>query len=187
MLNPITQKFDFLEGNAALVPPGLASALNIYVQPLMLERYNQGKIFLAIGAKHGGRLMLQINVHATEIPALVRWEEENKNSNSQKVPKKRPINKKRVEDIKNYIRERAQAGKKWILGTLTANVDPAAVEYQRIWEDFYMVFIPNCTRVGIIDGQHRTRAIVELVDSDPDLISQMSFPISLILEGDLKQ
>jgi DNA sulfur modification protein DndB len=173
-----------------MVTPELTEAIQKSIQPIMVQGYRQGQTFLAIGAQHGERLMLQINVHATEIPTLLRSRSVAEDSNNPNSGKNRPINEKHVENIKNYLRERAQAGNKWILGPITANVDPSKIAYQKIWGDLYVVFIYNSTSLEITDGQHRKKAIKELIEfegEDRDLICEATFPVNLVLEGDLEQ
>lgn len=67
----INQKTALWQGNSSLVPPELAQIIQQSIQPIMLEKYREGRTFLAIGAQHGDRLMFQINVQATELPALL--------------------------------------------------------------------------------------------------------------------
>lgn len=48
--------------------------------------------------------------------------------------------------------------------------------------------IPRGTKLDITDGQHRKRAIHELIEStEGKLIGDNDFPITLVLEGDFKQ
>lgn len=181
---------DNIDGNRNLVTSDLTEAIQQSIQPIMVKGYRQGQTFLAIGSQHGDRLMLQISVHATEIPTLLRSRSVSEDSNNPNSGKNRPISEKHVENIKSYIRERAQAGNKWILGAITANVDPSKIDYQKIWGDLYVVFIYNSTSLEITDGQHRKKAIKELIEyegEDRDLISQMTFPVNLVLEGDMEQ
>ncbi|PSB05181.1 DNA sulfur modification protein DndB [Merismopedia glauca] len=189
-IDTLSQNPDNLEGNSSLVTPELTQAIKNSIQPIMVEGYREGQTFLAIGSKHGNRRMLQINVHANEIPTLLRARSVAEESNNPNSGKNRPIDNRHVEKIKNYIRERAQAGNKWILGTITANVDPSKIKYQKIWGDLYVVFIYNSTSLEITDGQHRKKAIKELIEfegEDRDLISQVTFPVNLVLEGELEQ
>lgn len=179
-----------LDGNSSLVTQELTESIKQSVQPIMVEGYRRGQTFLAVGSKHGHRLMLQINVHAAEIPTLLRSRSVNEKSNDPTSGKNRPVNDQHVETIKKYIIERAKSNNKWIIGTITANVDPARIKYQQIWGDFYVVFIPNNTSLEITDGQHRKKAITQLIESEDDerdLIADATFPVNLVLEGDLEQ
>jgi len=179
------------QGNEqSLVNRELTKAIQQSIQPIMVEGYRKGQTFLAIGSQHGNRLMLQINVHAAEITTLLRSRSVTEDSNSPNSGKNRPINDKHVENIKEYIVERSKSRNKWIIGTITANVDPSKIKYQNIWGDLYVVFIYNSTSLEITDGQHRKRAIQELIASEGierDLISDATFPVNLVLEGDLQQ
>ncbi|MEL7034591.1 MAG: DNA sulfur modification protein DndB [Cyanobacteria bacterium J06592_8] len=179
-----------LDGNSSLVTQELTDSIKQSVQPIMVEGYRRGQTFLAVGSKHGRRLMLQINVHATEIPTLLRSRSVSKDSNDSTSGKNRPVNEEHVKTIKSYIIERAQSNNKWIIGTITANVSPTRIQYQKIWGDIYVVFIPNNTSLEITDGQHRKKAITQLIESDDigrDLIADATFPVNLVLEGNLEQ
>ncbi|NEP14568.1 MAG: hypothetical protein F6K14_31095 [Symploca sp. SIO2C1] len=186
----LTQIPDSQGNEQSLVTPELTQAIQQSIQPIMVDGYRKGQTFLAIGSQHGDRLMLQINVHAAEITTLLRSRSVTEDSNSPNSGKNRPINDKHVESIKEYIVDRSQARNKWIIGTITANVDPSKIKYQNIWGDLYVVFIYNSTSLEITDGQHRKRAIQELIASEGierDLISDATFPVNLVLEGDLQQ
>lgn len=187
--NPV-QAEDSFKGNFELVNSELTQAIQQSIQPIMVQGYRRGQTFLAVGAQHGERLMLQINVHATEIPTLLRSRSVAEDSNDPSSGKNRPVNDKHVEAIKDYIVERADSNNKWILGSITANVAPNRIQYQRIWGDLYVVFIPNNTSLEITDGQHRKKAITELIESEDDerdLINEATFPVNLVLEGDFEQ
>ncbi|MDJ1181941.1 DNA sulfur modification protein DndB [Roseofilum sp. BLCC_M143] len=177
------------EGNS-LVTPELTQAIKESIQPIMVEWYRIGQTYLAIGCEHGGRLMLQINAHAAEIPTLLRGKSVTHDGNDPSSGKNRPIDENHVKSIKDYIVERARSNNKWILGTITANVDPSKIKYQKIWGDLYVVVIFNNTSLDITDGQHRRKAIVELIESDGierDLIADATFPINLVIEAELEQ
>ncbi|MDJ1172092.1 DNA sulfur modification protein DndB [Roseofilum sp. BLCC_M154] len=174
----------------SLVTEELTKAITDSIQPIMVKWYRTGQTYLAIGSKHGGRLMLQINAHAAEIPTLLRGRSVTHHSNDPSSGKNRPINDEHVKRIKNYIIERAESKNKWILGAITANVDPSKIQYQKIWGDLYVMVILHNTSLEITDGQHRRRAIVELIESDGiqrDLIKDCTFPINLVLEGEFEQ
>lgn len=189
-IEALSQNPDNLEGNSLLVTPELTQAIKDSIQPIMVDGYRTGQTFLAIGSVHGKRLMLQINVHATEIPTLLKARSVAEDSNNPNSGKNRPIDNKHVDRIKNYIKECTKAGNKWILGTITANVDPSKIKYQKIWGDLYVVFIYNSTSLEITDGQHRKKAIKELIEyegEERDLICNVTFPVNLVLEGNLEQ
>ncbi|MBP0033035.1 MAG: DNA sulfur modification protein DndB [Roseofilum sp. Belize BBD 4] len=174
----------------SLVTQELTKAIKDSIQPIMVEWYRTGQTFLAMGSEHGGRLMLQINAHAAEIPILLRGKSVTHDSNDPSSGKNRPIDDRHVKRIKDYIIERSRSNNKWILGTITANVNPSKIKYQQIWKDLYVVVIFNNTSLDITDGQHRKKAILELIESDGierDLIKDATFPINLILEAELEQ
>jgi DNA sulfur modification protein DndB len=184
------QKIDNQDYEQSLVTSELTEAIKQSIQPIMVEQYRKGQTFLAVGSQHGSRLMLLINAHANEIPTLLRSRSVTEDSNDPTSGKNRPINQSHVEKIKQYIVERSKAGNKWILGTITANVDPSKIKYQNIWGDLYVVVIYNSTSLEITDGQHRKKAIMELIESDKegrDALNDATFPINLVLEADLQQ
>jgi len=74
------------------------------------------------------------------------------------------------------------------LGTLTANVDPKKIEIIELGRGICLVVIPRNVKLDITDGQHRKRAIHELiVSADGVLIGDNDFPITLVLEDDFNQ
>ncbi len=186
-----TDKYpDYLSGNTSdLVNSELIESIQKSIEPIMVQGYRKGQTFLAMGSQHGKRLMLQINVHSSEIPTLLTSRNVAEDSNNPNSGKNRPINDNHVIKIKDYIKERVKAENKWILGTITANIDPdkSKIMYQKIWGDLYVAFIFNSTSLEITDGQHRKKAIEELLSEDRDLISDVTFPVNLVLEGDLSQ
>lgn len=163
----------------------------IAVQSLMGHGNRKYRTFIAVKCHHGGRDMLMINAHAAEIPTLLRPRSANPESNDPLLGKNRPIIPDHVKRIKEYIvnRAKSQPGK-WILGTLTANVHPEEIKLHHITGDLYIVNIPYDVALEITDGQHRKQAITELIESggyERDLIRDQSFPITLVLEGELQQ
>lgn len=165
------------------------------VKPYMYEHYDDSKWYPALEFKQGGRTMLQINVPASLLPTLLKAKPSDAANNDPHSGKNRPVIKGHAEEIKQYVIDRATAGKKWILGTLTANLadnpqNPTIIEIKRLGLGVCYVRIPLSVFLDITDGQHRTRAIQELIMSignDRDLISKDSFPITLVLEGDFRQ
>jgi len=74
------------------------------------------------------------------------------------------------------------------LGTLTANVDPKKIEIIELGRGICLVVIPRNVKLDITDGQHRKRAIDELIlSADGVLIGDNDFPITLVLEEDFHQ
>ncbi|ACB51496.1 hypothetical protein cce_2146 [Crocosphaera subtropica ATCC 51142] len=186
----INNSSDVFSGNISdLVNSELVESIQQSIQPIMVKGYRKGQTFLAVGSQHGKRLMLQINVHASEIPTLLTSRNVPEDSNNPNSGKNRPINDNHVRKIKNYIKERIKADNKWILGTITANIDPEPTKilYQKIWGDLYVAFIFNSTSLEITDGQHRKKAIEQLLSEDRDLMADITFPVNLVLEGDLSQ
>ncbi len=82
----------------------------------------------------------------------------------------------------------ASQDKPWILGTLTANIDPEQIQVIEL--GLGIVFCCNSldTPLDITDGQHRWKAIDELYrNKQIKLIGKNFFPITLVLEGNLNQ
>ncbi len=174
-----------------LIPAEFTNLLQQTMESIRTKTYRDGKTYVAVGSQHGGRLMLQINIHANEILKLVRSSSIDKRSNDPSSGKNRPIDEKHVKNIKNYISERSKSGNKWIIGPITANVSPEKIQYQKVWEDFYIVFIPDHTFLEITDGQHRATAIIRLIEElqseEQKLILNSSFSFNIVLEASLEQ
>ncbi|NCO74916.1 MAG: DGQHR domain-containing protein [Cyanobacteria bacterium] len=173
-----------------LVQESLIRSIKEAIQPIMVEQYRTGQVFLAIGSKHGQRQILTINAFGRELSQLLRGRNTPSDSNNPIAYKNRPIDQKHVDKIKEYIRTRSKANRKWILGAITANIDPYKIKYQELWRDLYILLIPNDISLDITDGQHRRKAILEMIDADNadrDIVADQTFPINLVLEGDFEQ
>lgn len=134
----------------------------------------------------GKREMLQINVPAGDLPILLQAKPAT--NNDPNSGKNRPVVKDHADEIKKYILDRARIGKPWILGTLTANVAREKITIIELGAGVCLVAIPNEVSLDITDGQHRTRAIQDLIlSSDRHLISNDEFPITLVLESKDRQ
>lgn len=154
----------------------------------ILESYGKAQCYPALKFRQGKREMIQINVPAIEVPTLLKAKPSN--DNDPNSGKNRPLDAKHADGIKEYISHRANAEKPWILGTLTANVAKEKIEIVPIWRDICLVKIPRGVFLEITDGQHRTKAMQQLIMSEGDerdLISNDSFAITLVLEDDLRQ
>ncbi|MGK7933286.1 MAG: DNA sulfur modification protein DndB, partial [Microcystaceae cyanobacterium] len=102
--------------------------------------------------------------------------------------KNRPEVKGHVDEVKDYILSRVEQDKPWILGTLTANVNPERIDILELGRGICLVVIPKGIKLDITDGQHRKRAITELVSSEKgELIGRNNIPITLVLESDFRQ
>ncbi|KKD37772.1 DGQHR domain-containing protein [Limnoraphis robusta CS-951] len=153
--------------------------------PLFSKNYREN-CYLGLMFQQGKRQMIQINVPAREIPTLL--EAKPSEDNDPDSGKNRPVVKGHAEEIKDYIVHHAEQDKPWILGTLTANIDPEKIQVIELGRGMCFVVIPRDTRLDITDGQHRQKAIDELVRSkDAKLIGDSDFPITLVLEGNFKQ
>jgi DNA sulfur modification protein DndB len=155
------------------------------VAPLFSEHYLEscypGLIF-----HQGKRKMLQINVRAKDLPTLLQAKPSTKNDPDS--GKNRPEVKGHAKEIKDYVLERAQVNKPWVLGTITANVDENDIKIHELGNGFCIVVIPNGIKLDITDGQHRKTAIHELIfSSESHLIENNQFAITLILEGEQRQ
>lgn len=155
------------------------------VAPLFSEHYLEscypGLIFY-----QGKRKMLQINVPAKDLPTLLQAKPATKNDPN--LGKNRPEVKGHAKEIKDYVVERVQAKKRWVLGTITANVDEQSIKIHELGRGFCIVIVPSDVKLDITDGQHRKSAIQELIlSNDSHLVSSDQFAITLILEGDKRQ
>lgn len=146
------------------------------IESAKLAQYGKERVYVAIGDYQGGRLILQIAVYLSEIPTLI-------------PATGRPTNVSHVKEIKKYILHRASNGLAWILGSLTVNVNPDDIQWQSIGANMYVVTIPNGTPMQISDGQHRIKAITELMASNEhrNLIAAEQAALILVLESDPTQ
>ncbi|QXE23815.1 hypothetical protein B6N60_02506 [Richelia sinica FACHB-800] len=130
--------------------------------------------------------MLQINVPASDFSGLLQTKPSD--NNDPDSGKNRPEVKGHAEEIKQYIIERSNRGKPWIVGTITANVEPKDIKVLEFARGICLVVIPRVVKLDITDGQHRKRAIHELIEShNSHLISDDDFAITLVLEGNFQQ
>lgn len=158
------------------------------IERQILDSYGKAQCYPALRFRQGKRDMLQINVPAINLPSILKAKPSD--DNDPNSGKNRPLKKEHANEIKDYVLQRTKANKPWILGTLTANVPERKIEIIPIWGDIYLVKIPRGVFLEITDGQHRTRAIQELIMSEGDerdLISDDSFAITLVLEEGLRQ
>lgn len=179
---------DINESDTNSAQPDLEKQFQAVIERHILESYGKAQCYLALRFQQGEREMLQINVPAIELPSLLKAKPSE--ANDPNSGKNRPLKKEHTAQIKDYVLHRTKAAKPWILGTLTANVAEGKIEIVPIWRTLCLVKIPRGVSLEITDGQHRTRAIQELIMSEGDerdLISKDSFPITLVLEGNLRQ
>jgi DNA sulfur modification protein DndB len=147
-------------------------------------KYHPNRCYPGLIFHQGKRTMIQINVPANDLPSLLQ--EKPSVGNDPKSGKHRPEIKGHVEEIKQYIVERTTQDKPWILGTLTANVAPEKISVEELGRGICIVVIPHNVKLDITDGQHSKLAIKSL-SKYSDLISNNSFPITVVLEGSFKQ
>ena len=154
----------------------LRERLSGMIEPMKLASYGRERVYSGIGDYQGGRLILQIVVYLSEIPTLI-------------PATNRPVNTSHIKEIKDYILCRAKAGKAWILGSPTVNVDPNRIKWQSIGYNLYVITIPNATTFKITDGQHRIRAIAELMalEEHRSLIADEQICLTLVLDSDARQ
>lgn len=149
-------------------------------------KHHREKCYPGLTFQQGQRKMVQINIPADDLPTLLLAKPST--GNDPDSGKNRPEVKGHAEEVKQYILKRARNDQRWILGTLTANVDPQKIEIIELGRGICLVVIPRNVKLDITDGQHRKRAIHELIESaDGELIGDNNFPITLVLEGDFKQ
>ncbi|WP_375478532.1 DNA sulfur modification protein DndB [uncultured Nostoc sp.] len=122
------------------------------IELIRLENYGKERVYFGLGDYQGGRLIIQIVVYFSEIPTLVPIVN-------------RPVNIDHVNEIKDYVLQRIQSNKAWILGSLTLNVNKNDIKYQSLGNRLYIVRVPNGTTMQIADGQHRIQVITELMAS----------------------
>ncbi|PSB34998.1 DNA sulfur modification protein DndB [Chlorogloea sp. CCALA 695] len=145
------------------------------------------RCYLGLIFRQGKRQMLQINVPARDLPTLLQAKPST--GNDPDSGKNRPEVKGHADEVKEYIIDRVTKGKPWILGTLTANVSPDEIKIIELGQrGICIVVIPGKVKLDITDGQHRKKAIHDLIESaDGELIGDDDFPITLVLEGDFHQ
>lgn len=159
----------------------LANFLQTYFNKYYRDKCYPGLIF-----EQGKRTMLQINVPAHELPTLLQAKPST--NNDPDSGKNRPEVKGHAEEIKEYILDRVENNQPWLVGTLTANVDPEKIEIINLGRGFCLVIIPRSVKLDITDGQHRKRAIHELIEGpQAELIGNNDFPITIVLEKDFRQ
>ncbi len=173
------------ENNNNDITPEVQSQFRAFMEPFFFQ-YHRERCYPGLLFKHGKRTMLQINVPARDFSGLLQAKPSL--GNDPDSGKNRPEVKGHAEEIKKYVIERAKQGKPWILGTLTANVAPQDITIVNFGRGICLVIIPRGVKLDITDGQHRKRAIHELIEShESDLISDDDFAITLVLEGDFQQ
>lgn len=155
------------------------------LEPYFAE-YHRQKCYVGLVFNQGKRRMVQINVPADDLPTLLQAK--HSQNNDPDSGKNRPEVKGHAEEVKEYVLKRIDKDRPWILGTLTANVDPEKIKVFDLGRGLCFVVIPRGVKLDITDGQHRKRAIHELIESqDGELIGNNDFPITLVLEKDFKQ
>lgn len=149
-------------------------------------KYHRQKCYPGLKFQQGKRTMVQINVPADDLPTLLQAKPSI--GNDPDSGKNRPEVKGHVDEVKQYLVKRTKSNKPWILGTLTANVNPNDIELIELGRGICLVVIDRKIKLDITDGQHRKRAIQELIlSSEGQLIADNDFPITLVLEGDVRQ
>ncbi|EAZ93064.1 DNA sulfur modification protein DndB [Crocosphaera chwakensis] len=151
-----------------------------------LSKFYREKCYLGLRFRQGKRDMIQINIPAHDLPILLQTK--HSENNDPDSGKNRPEVQGHAEEVKQYIVKRIQQDKPWILGTLTANIDPQQIKLIEIARELCLVVILRGIKLDITDGQHRKRAIHELIESsEGELIGDNDFPITLVLEEDFNQ
>lgn len=173
------------QDSADTISPELQAQFSQFIEPFF-SKYHRSRCYVGLVFRQGKRTMLQINVPASDFSGLLQTKPST--GNDPDSGKNRPEVKGHAEEIKEYIIERSQKNKPWILGTLTANVDPKDIKILEFTRGVCLVVIPRGVKLDITDGQHRKRAIHELIESaNYQLIDDDDFPITLVLEGDFRQ
>lgn len=168
-----------------MLQPELKQHLNKALEAYFAQYYRD-KCYVGLIFKQGKRQMVQINVPAHDLPILLQAKPSK--GNDPDSGKNRPEVEGHTEEVKQYILKRINKGTPWILGTLTANVDPSKIKLIELARGICFVVIPRGVKLDITDGQHRKRAIHELiVSATGELIGDNDFPITIVLEKDFKQ
>ncbi|CBN54448.1 MULTISPECIES: DNA sulfur modification protein DndB [Kamptonema] len=161
------------------------SRLDELLEPYF-AKYHRQKCYPGLIFQQGKRKMVQINVPADELPTLLQAKPAT--GNDPDSGKNRPEVDGHSEEVKQYIIKRCTKNKPWILGTLTANIAPDKIELVELGRGICLVVIRRGVKLDITDGQHRKRAIHELIESsNGELIGDDYFPITLVLEEDFNQ
>ncbi len=167
------------------VPPEVKTEFRALIEPFF-SMYHRERCYLGLIFQQGKRTMLQINVPAADLPVLLQAKPST--GNDPDSGKNRPEVPGHGNEIKRYIVDRVKKRKPWILGTLTANVAPDKVTILELGRGICIVVIRRGVKLDITDGQHRKRAIHELIESpESELIADNDFPITLVLEGSDRQ
>jgi DNA sulfur modification protein DndB len=173
------------QDNANTVSPEAKAKFTSFIEPFF-SQYHRERCYLGLKFQQGKRIMLQINVPARDFSGLLQAKPSS--GNDPDSGKNRPEVKGHADDIKNYIIDCANKDKPWILGTLTANVNPDDITMIEFARGMCLIVIPRGVKLDITDGQHRKRAVHELIEGiNSHLIADDDFPITLILEGDKRQ
>lgn len=151
-----------------------------------LSKNSRERCYLGLIFQQGKRTMLQINITARDLPNLLQAKPAT--ANNPESGKDRPEISGHADEIKQYILERVSQEKPWILGTLTTNVAPERITVIELGRGMCIVVIPQEVKLDLTDGQHRKKAIDELISSGyTNLLSNDNFPITIILEDNFKQ
>lgn len=155
------------------------------IEPYFAE-YHKEKCYPGLILQQGHRKMLQINVPADHLITLLQSKPST--DNDPDSGKNRNEERKHVQVIKEYVLKCAKNNKPWILGTLTANISPSSITIIELGRGICIVVIKRGSKLDITDGQHRKRAIEELMlSTDSHVVSEHDFPITLVLEDDFSQ
>ncbi|WP_013324696.1 DNA sulfur modification protein DndB [Gloeothece verrucosa] len=159
--------------------------LDELLEPYFAKYYRE-KCYPGLICQQGKRKMIQINVPAHDLPTLLQAKPST--GNDPDSGKNRPEIKGHAEEVKQYILKRAKQNKPWILGTLTANVDPEKIKLIQMGRGIALIVIPRGVKLDITDGQHRKQAIHDLIESpDAEWIGDNDFPVTLVLEANFNQ
>lgn len=176
------------QANTKTTHSELTEQFKAMIERYILDNYRDADCYLGLSFQQGRRTMLQINVPASHLPFLLKAKPSDATKNEPPSWKNRPLNINRTERIKDYIIDRTKSDQKWILGTLTANVSKEKIEIVEFFNGFCLVIISKGISLDIMDGQHRTSAIQDLITGDERyLISKDSFPITILIEDSHRQ
>ncbi|WP_375511978.1 DNA sulfur modification protein DndB [uncultured Nostoc sp.] len=174
-----------IEDGSNSISPQMKAQFSSFIEPFF-SQYHRDRCYPGLIFRQGKRTMLQINVPASDFSGLLQAKPST--GNDPDSGKNRPEVKGHADEIKKYIVDRSRKEKPWIVGTLTANVAPKDITILELGRGICLVVIRRGVKLDITDGQHRKRAIHELIEStESHLISDDDFAITLVLEGDFQQ
>ena len=136
------------------------------IQSVRMQRYREGKAYFAIGSCYGGHSRFQISVLAPEFFSLFAIAEI-------------PAEKKKVQAVKERIKTCLSNQSPWTIGNIAVRIDPEDIQYQKLFDELYIVMIKNSSRMYVSDGGESVKAILQMNEE----LKPMSFPVEFIFRN----